>query len=95
MKQFAHHSFRLLALLVCAICASSSRADLLTYEGFNYYPNTLESGNAGTNWTTTWGQFSSNSGRFSTLPAGVLSAVRYRLLPTACFRPEARLTVTS
>ena len=72
MKQFAHHSFRLLALLVCAICASSSRADLLTYEGFNYYPNTLESGNAGTNWTTTWGQFSSNSGRFFDIAGGSL-----------------------
>lgn len=45
-------------LLVVFLALASSQADLLTYDGFNYYPVELEGQNGYTNyWTTYWGQF--------------------------------------
>ncbi|HVM62659.1 MAG TPA: hypothetical protein VMV72_17490 [Verrucomicrobiae bacterium] len=36
----------------------SSRAALLTYDGFNYnLPSSIDGENGGVNWTTSWGQF--------------------------------------
>ena len=64
-RRFLPERWTAVVLVVLLGVLPSSRAALLTYDGFDYPPFGLDGANGGTNWTTSWGQFLGNQTTYS------------------------------